>query len=100
MVGTVLVAYRAIRREAAEARLLEEVGRVGRAVNDTVIRSFDGDERPHLAIGIVLQHPFARHGRAETVGDNIDALGASEVENRLYELAQDRHSRSSRVRDA
>src|SRR4029077_6371659 len=34
MVGTVLVAYRAARREAAEARLLEEVGRVGRAVND------------------------------------------------------------------
>jgi len=99
VVGTVLVAYRAARREAAAARQLVEVGRAGRAVNDAVIGSVDGDERPHLAIGIVLQHPFPRHGDAETVGDDVDALGASEVEDRLHEFAQDRHSRSSSVRD-
>src|ERR1700726_3416042 len=100
VVGTVLVAYRAARREAATASQLVEVGRAGRAVNYAVIGSVDGDERPHLAIGIVLQHPFPRHGDAETVGDDVDALGAGEVEDRLHELAQDRHRRSSRMRDA
>src|SRR5260370_32143801 len=100
VVGTVLVAYRAARREAAAARQLVEVGRAGRAVNDAVIGSVDGDERPNLAIGIVLHHPFRPHGDAETVGDDVDALGASEVEDRLHEFAQDRHSRSSRGRDA
>src|SRR6202048_3914066 len=88
VVGTVLVAYRAARREAAAARQLVEVGRVGRAVNDAEIGSGDGDERPHLAIGIVLQHPFPRHGDAETVGDDVDALGASEVEDRPHALAE------------
>src|ERR1700737_2630873 len=71
VVGTVLVAYRAARREAAAARQLVEVGRAGRAVNDAVIG-----------------------------GDDVDALGASEVEDRLHEFAQDRHSRGTSVRDA
>ena len=100
VVRTVLVAYRAARREAAAARQLVEVGRAWRAVNDAVIGSVDGDETPHLAIGIVLQHPFPRYGDAETVGDDVDALGAGEIEDRLHEFAQDRHSRRCRVRDA
>ena len=69
-------------REASTARELVEVARAGRAVNDAVIGSIDR-QRPHLAIGIVLQHPFPRHGDAETVGDDVDAPGASEIENCL-----------------
>jgi hypothetical protein len=69
VVGTVLVTYRASRREAAAARQLVEVGRAGRAVNNAMIGSVDGDERPNLAIGLVLQHPFPGDGDAETMGD-------------------------------
>ena len=100
VVRPVLVADRAARREAAAAHELVEIGGARRAVDDAVIGPVDGDERPNRAIGIVLQHPFPRHGDAETVGDDVDALGAGKVEDRLHELAEQRHSRRCRVRDA
>src|ERR1700692_427320 len=47
VVGTVLIAYRAARREAAAAHKLVEVERVGRAVDNAMIGSVDGDEGPN-----------------------------------------------------
>src|SRR5207248_6166357 len=73
---SVLLADRAVGREAPERRLLEVVRGRRRAIDDAVVRAVDRDQPAHEMTLVLALHPRAGECDAEAVPDDVDALRA------------------------
>src|SRR5215471_14782264 len=87
VIRSVLSTHGTVRGEASILRKLPIVRRVGRAVDDAMVRPIHGNQRTDQTIGVVLAHPLASKGNPKAVANDVDLLRISELHDCAHKAA-------------